>query len=107
MKPLDPFYTNVPEKAFVVINGATIGVGCVTRGYRGYSSVYDYTPKPDSALSRQEAIECAQDCVDRYNLALGITKAQGEACLFGSMFGWHIPGANPGNYSDDGKPLKP
>lgn len=32
---------------------------------------------------------------DDFNQALGVTPAQREAMLAGSMFGWHTPGADP------------
>jgi hypothetical protein len=40
--------------------------------------------------------------VDGYNSRKGITPAQVEAMLVGSMFGWHVPGADPDNYAEDG-----
>jgi hypothetical protein len=33
--------------------------------------------------------------IDAFNSARGITGAQVEAMLIGSMFGWNVPGANP------------
>ena len=45
----------------------------------------------------------AQKIVDGYNDKLGITKAQAEAMVAGSMFGWHVPAADPKNYDKDGK----
>lgn len=36
--------------------------------------------------------------VERYNSALGVTPAQAEAMLAGSMFGFDVPGADPLNY---------
>lgn len=35
--------------------------------------------------------------VEAYNAKRGITPAQAEAMLVGSMFGWEVPGANPEN----------
>ena len=44
------------------------------------------------------------------NANLGVTRAQEEAMLAGSMHGWHVPAAKPWNYDKDGKlrlpPLK-
>ena len=38
---------------------------------------------------------------------MGVTKAQAAAMEAGSMFGWHVPGADPKNYDDNGLPLPP
>ncbi len=51
-------------------------------GERGY---HEYT--------RQEPD--AQAAVDRINKALGVTKAQHDAMMAGSMCGWDVPGADP------------
>ncbi len=90
----DPFYPNVPEKCYVVIQGATVGVGVVTRGCQGYGMVYDYSAQIPT-IGYEACVECARVCVERYNEALEITKAQAMACHIGSMRGWHVPGANP------------
>ena len=39
---------------------------------------------------------------EEMNEKLGITKAQVSALLTGSMFGWHVPGANPESYDENG-----
>ncbi len=96
----DPFYLGVPEKCYVVIQGTTVGVGLTTRGYQGYGLVYDYTSSIPS-IGYAACIECARVCVDRYNEALGISKAQEVACEIGSMAGWHVPGANPAHWTDE------
>ena len=40
------------------------------------------------------------------NEKMGVTPAQAEAMLAGSMFGWNVLAANPKNYDKDGKLLK-
>jgi hypothetical protein len=40
---------------------------------------------------------------DELNETLGVTKAQAEAMMTGSMFGWHVAGANPANFDENGK----
>lgn len=40
------------------------------------------------------------------NRELGISPAQVEAMKVGSMFGWNVPGADPKNYDENGKPIK-
>ena len=42
---------------------------------------------------------------DEFNRVTGVTPAQREAMIAGSMFGWDVPGANPENYDEDGRPI--
>ena len=42
---------------------------------------------------------------DVWNTAHDITKGQAEAMFVGSMFGWHVPAANPEHYTDLGSPV--
>lgn len=47
-----------------------------------------------------------QAFVDELNADLGVTKAQAEAMLTGSMFGWGVPGADPDRYDEKGESKK-
>ena len=38
-----------------------------------------------------------QTAADLFNENLGVTEAQHNAMVVGSMFGWHCPGADPDN----------
>jgi len=38
--------------------------------------------------------------VDDWNERHGVTPAQAEAMLIGSMFGWEVPGADPDSYPE-------
>jgi hypothetical protein len=48
--------------------------------------------------------ELSRFFVDRENLSMGISRAQEEALLAGSIFGWNTPAAKPWNYNQDGTP---
>jgi len=41
------------------------------------------------------------------NIKMGVTRAQEEAMLAGSMFGWDVPAAKPWHYDKDGNPRPP
>ena len=53
------------------------------RGRKGYQMFYSIK---------------TQDQADAYNAALGVTPAQLEAMICGSMFGFECPAADPANY---------
>lgn len=40
---------------------------------------------------------------DYYNNRLGVTHVEETCMKMGSMFGWHVPGANPNNYDENGR----
>lgn len=88
--------SNLPEHCYVYLP-TTHEIGIVKRGESGYyrsdlSPVYGQDGK---------------EFVDELNRDRGITKAQSEAMKAGSMFGWHTPAADPKNYDENGKPIKP
>ena len=48
-----------------------------------------------------------KELADSMNRKLGVTKGQAEAMKTGSMFGWKVPAADPKNYDENGKLVKP
>ena len=67
----------------------------ITAGKSGY--VRSEASKRDPEANRLFA--------DTSNKIFGITRAQEEAMLAGSLFGWATPAAKPWNYDQNGKPL--
>jgi hypothetical protein len=83
--PVDDVVANLnrlPEKCMVWIPDYGIG-GLVHRGFPGY------TPFPSIR---------SEDDVTAFNARRGLDPADVEAMHCGSMFGWHIPAANPDNH---------
>ncbi len=72
-------YGTLPSTGEVVI---------IKRGEMGY---YSSNATPGNAQA------------DDLNAVIGVTKAQAEAMMSGSMFGWDIPSADPDNYDQDGR----
>lgn len=66
----------------------------LVNGEKGYFPYDKSTPDPE--LNRQ--------FVAASNALLGVTRAQEEAMLAGSLFGWDTPAAKPWNYDKDGSP---
>jgi hypothetical protein len=56
----------------------------------------DYST-PDAEANRRVA--------DELNRRMGISKAQEAAMVHGSLFGWHVPAADPSHYDDNGEPI--
>ena len=69
----------------------------IKRGETGYYRCEFSTD--DRAYNRELA--------DDRNVKLGVSKAQEEAMLAGSMHGWDVPAADPKNYDDKGNPIRP
>jgi len=59
----------------------------IQRGFEGYSEI-------DQGIFS----------VEKFNQDLNVTPAQREAMLAGSMFGFHVRGASPDLYDENGKP---
>ena len=92
----EPVRTELPEQCYSILPGSG-EIIVVKRNEKGY-----YNPHIPAASKEQ-----AREIVDEYNGKLGVTRAQEEAMRTGSMFGFHVPGADPKNYDKDGKPLAP
>ena len=91
-----PLRSSLPEQCYVYLP-TTQEIGIVKKGEAGYyrsdlSTVYG---------------EDGQDFVDELNHSGGVTKAQAAAMSAGSMFGWAAPVADPANYDEQGRLIKP
>lgn len=91
----EPVRDNLPEQCYSILPSSN-DVIIIKRNEKSYY-------KTDIPVASKED---ARALVDEYNGKLGVTKAQEEAMKVGSMFGWHVPGADPKNYDKDGKPIK-
>jgi hypothetical protein len=75
----------LPMRAAVMVPGQNL-VGLVDRGDKGYYPMPSWTAKT----------------ADGWNERHGVSHAQREAMLVGSMFGWDVPGADPDLYPNEG-----
>ena len=75
-------------------------IRCTPAGEDNHVHIY---PHRWDCLDRAQALAIVDEC----NEIGGVSKTQAAAMLAGSMFGWHIPGADPKNYDEQGKPIKP
>lgn len=90
-----PLRRSLPERCFGYLK-ATGEIVVLEKGQKGYAPTEKYAEN-----------ETPQECVDSLNAAMGVTRAQAAAMEAGSMFGWHVPGADPRNYDANGTPLPP
>jgi len=91
-----PLRSSLPDDCFVYIE-STNEIGLIKKGTEGYF-------KTDYAVDDKE--ENIKN-VNMLNNSRKITPAQLEAMKAGSMFGWAVPAADPKNYDDNGRPIKP
>lgn len=84
----------LPEACYVYVP-TTGGIGMVRRGEQGYRPVALLTPPSPLAPSGKSDGELL---AAQKNAKLGVTKVQAAAMSAGSMFGWHVPAADPRNY---------
>ena len=91
-----PLRSSLPEKCFSVEHEEPNPV-LLRRGVLGYERTGIHS----------EAGQSKQEAADTLNDTMGVTRAQVAAMKTGSIYGWAIPGADPKNYDENGKPLRP
>lgn len=90
-----PLRSDLPEVCYSILP-STGDVIIIKHGESGYYRC-EYSTE-DRAFNREFAN-------DR-NAKLGVSKAQVEAMLAGSMYGWDVPAADPKSYDENGTPLR-
>lgn len=85
----------LPNKAFGRSHGNIV---VIVNGEDGYRPLVDEEAIVAST-PRQLNLE---QRIDYLNSLIGVSKAQRQAMEFGSMFGWHLPLADPGLYNENG-----
>lgn len=91
-----PLRSSLPEQCYGVL--PDIGELIIIK--KGESGYY----RTDVSMGCKEENRAL---ADEYNGKLGVSKAQAAAMMAGSMFGWAVPGADPKNYDDNGRPIRP
>jgi len=91
-----PMRSTLPDKCYNVLSGSD-EIIIIKKGESGYYHTDKY------GHDRADALAIVDEC----NEIGGVSKAQAAAMLAGSMFGWHTPAADPKNYDEQGKPIKP
>ena len=90
-----PLRSSLPEHCYVYLP-TTQEIAIVKKGESGYYR---------SDLSPVYGENC-KEFVDELNRQGGVSKAQAEAMIAGSMFGWACPAADPANYDENGILMK-
>ncbi len=91
-----PLRSSLPEQCYVYLPTSN-EIGIIQKGETGYYKT-DLTDGVPGEM---------KELADSMNHKLGVTKGQAEAMKTGSMFGWKVPAADPKNYDENGKPVKP
>lgn len=91
-----PLRSSLPDDCLVYIEN-TNEIGLIKKGVEGYFQT-DYTVA-DAEENKKNVI--------MLNKSRKVTPAQYEAMKAGSMFGWAVPAADPKNYDENGRPIKP
>lgn len=86
----------LPNECFAMLPSSG-NIIFIISGEQGYHSSGLSTN--DQKLNRQT--------INLNNALMGVTRAQEEAMLAGSLFGWDKPAAKPWNYEADGTPRNP
>ena len=91
-----PLRSSLPERCYAYLP-TTQEIGIVRKGESGY-----YRSDLSPAYGQD-----GKAFVEELNRQGGVSKAQVEAMIAGSMFGWACPAADPANYDENGQLLKP
>ena len=91
-----PLRSSLPEQCRSILP-STGEVILIDKGESGYRSLDLPNKTPEE--NRQ--------AVDDYNRRESITRAQEAAMAAGSMFGWDVPAADPQDYDEEGRLIKP
>lgn len=91
-----PMRSTLPDQCYCVLPGSD-EIIIIKKGESGYyrTDLYGH--------DRADAISIVNEC----NGLGGVTKAQEQAMLAGSISGWDTPAADPKNYDEQGQPVKP
>lgn len=94
-KTVIPLRSSLPEHCYIYLRTEN-KIGIVKKGESGCYKT-DLL-ESNNLKSHSEA----ESFVDELNKKLGVTRAQREAMMAGSMFGWHTPAADPKIYDERG-----
>ena len=85
----------LPDKVFGRSHGSIV---VIVNGEDGYRPLVD----EDALINSTPRELNLEQRIDYLNSLIGVSKAQRQAMEFGSMFGWHLPLANPEFYDENG-----
>lgn len=91
-----PLRSSLPDKCYNVLPGSD-EIIIVRKGEDGYCRTDKYGHDRG----------CAQAIADERNEQLGVSRAQAAAMLAGALSGWDAPAADPKNYDEQGRAVRP